>query len=79
MFNQGIAELAGRIVIPVAALTLAIITGLVPVAALAHCDTLDGPVVVDAREALATGSCMIPIGRNTSTVTMSHTSAPDPS
>ncbi len=29
--------------------------GLTPMAALAHCDTLDGPVVTDARRALAAG------------------------
>jgi len=56
MFNQGKAGMAGRIAISAAAvLALAVFAGLVPKPALAHCDTLDGPVVSDAREALATG------------------------
>jgi hypothetical protein len=38
--------------------TLACSVALFPSAALAHCDTLDGPVVVEAREALARGDVM---------------------
>lgn len=56
MFNRSTTGKATRIVVSAAVLALAVFAGLVPVPALAHCDTLDGPVVVDAREALAAGS-----------------------
>lgn len=44
-----------RMVLPALAAAVLLLLGLSPIPALAHCDTLDGPVVTDARQALSSG------------------------